>query len=177
MDKTLKYFGKHLSVYEQIREIHGRDTPLEFISRPNIVICIAITGDDEVAFVRQHRVATGLKVLELPAGKLKSGEDPEVATLRELREETGLIGTDVSLVHKFYTAPHFSDEFAHLYKATIAGSGPPAPTDEEEITDSFLLTFSQIRSAIDRGELTDPKSIASLLSYERISGKRILNEK
>jgi len=40
--------------------------------------------------VRQYRKPVEKELLELPAGKLDKGEDPEVCARRELKEETGL---------------------------------------------------------------------------------------
>jgi ADP-ribose pyrophosphatase len=50
---------------------------------------VAITNEERVLVVRQYRPAVEQYTLELPAGLLDSGEDPEVAARRELLEETG----------------------------------------------------------------------------------------
>ena len=45
-----------------------------------------------MALVRQYRHAVGGELLELPAGTLEPGEPPAETAVRELREETGLVG-------------------------------------------------------------------------------------
>jgi ADP-ribose pyrophosphatase len=69
----------------------------EFAERPGIdgiVILVAVTPNDELLLVEQHREAVGGTVIELPAGL--AGDEPgheheslESAATRELLEETG----------------------------------------------------------------------------------------
>ncbi|UIZ29171.1 hypothetical protein KXD40_007274 [Peronospora effusa] len=48
-----------------------------------------------VVLIRQFRPAVGQWVLELPAGLIDPVEAPEIAAMRELKEETGYIGSRV----------------------------------------------------------------------------------
>ena len=53
---------------------------------------IALTPDQHIVLVRQFRFGINAFSLEIPGGMIDAGEDPIVAGLRELREETGFVG-------------------------------------------------------------------------------------
>ena len=53
---------------------------------------IALTPDHEIVLVRQFRYGSKEQSLEPPGGVVERGEDPLVAGLRELQEETGYVG-------------------------------------------------------------------------------------
>ncbi len=59
---------------------------------PNFAVVVAVTPDPErkVVLVRQYRHGAGKVLLELPAGCIEAGEEPEIAAARELLEETGI---------------------------------------------------------------------------------------
>ncbi len=62
------------------------------IDLADAVNVIALTPDREILLVRQFRAGSGHDSLEPPGGLLDPGEDPTVAGVRELREETGYAG-------------------------------------------------------------------------------------
>ena len=55
---------------------------------------LALTPEQEFVLVRQFRYGTEEFSLEPPGGVVENGEDPIVAGLRELKEETGLCWHD-----------------------------------------------------------------------------------
>jgi 8-oxo-dGTP pyrophosphatase MutT (NUDIX family) len=59
---------------------------------------LAVTPNKELVLVRQFRFGTQEFSLEPPGGVIEKGEDPIVAGLRELKEETGYVGEDATLI-------------------------------------------------------------------------------
>ncbi len=124
--------------------------------------------------VRQYRVAVGEVLLEIPAGTLGvSGdgtvEDPELASRRELEEETGMRADSWRKVARFYTAPGFTSELMHLYLATdlrVALEDQLGPDDDEHLL-LERVPVAEAVAAAERGEFADAKSLVALLWLAR----------
>ena len=81
------------------------------------VIIVPYVGN-EVLLVIEPRVFTRLGVgVGFPAGYIEPGEDPKLAALRELREETGLVPKDIEEVDAFYQDEGCSSAFNHVFVA------------------------------------------------------------
>jgi 8-oxo-dGTP pyrophosphatase MutT (NUDIX family) len=74
-----------------------------------------------VPFVIQFRPAVGRKTLELPAGLVDPQETCEVAAVRELKEETGLIGTVVDVSPPLYLDPGMSGSAMRIVNLHVDG--------------------------------------------------------
>lgn len=59
-----------------------------YIDTPASVMILPVTASGTVVLVRQYRHNLKSHTLELPAGTLSKGEDPEQAAIREMEEET-----------------------------------------------------------------------------------------
>ena len=113
------YDGHILHVrVDDVRMPSGRKTVREVVEHPGSVIVLPVTVDDEVLFVRQYRYAVDERVIELPAGLIDTGEDPEDAARRELGEETGYEAGEVTPLGSAYVSPGYSQELSHFYVAT-----------------------------------------------------------
>src|SRR5258708_31648372 len=93
LEKTLKtemiFQGKIISLYVDHVELpNGLIATREIIRHPGAV-CILALLDDKMLVVEQYRKPLGKSQIEIPAGKLETGEDPLEAAGRELQEETG----------------------------------------------------------------------------------------
>ena len=113
---------------------------------------------------RQPRPATGLSLLELPAGTLEQGEEPAAGAARELEEETGFRAGRVERLGGFFMAPGYCTEYIHAYLATDLEPGT-AGGDEDEDIEALALPLNEVFHLIETGELEDAKSLAALFLY------------
>lgn len=78
---------------------------------------LALTPENNVVLVKQYRPALKNMTVEIPAGLVELGEEPEVAALRELQEETGYHAQKITKIYDYYTSPGFTDSQFHIYLA------------------------------------------------------------
>ena len=52
----------------------------------SVVVCV-LDDSDSLWFVKQYRPSLGYKTIEMVAGEIESGETPQEAAERELKEE------------------------------------------------------------------------------------------
>ncbi|MBQ1271928.1 MAG: NUDIX hydrolase [Clostridia bacterium] len=154
--------GVILSVrVDQVELEDGRYAPREVVEHKAAVSILPVDRDSNVYLVRQYRHAVGQDVLEAPAGLMEEGESPEQAALREVREETGAVGT-VRYVGDFYPTPGYCEEIIHLYVAEVESFGDTDP-DEDEFLQTVKLPFSEFYQMALDGRIRDGKTVVLAL--------------
>jgi ADP-ribose pyrophosphatase len=148
--------------------LNGTDTPKPYllISRPPAVAVVPVDmARHRFALVRQRRIgAGGDKVLEVPAGKIDSGENPIDAARRELQEETGLRAGSIELVTKeLWVSPGYTDERITL--AVAARLTRTARRPEDAHIEIVWNDVDQLSNVIALAE--DLKTCALLLALQR----------
>ena len=79
------YKGTIVNVRSDVAELpNGRLAPREVVEHPGGVGIVPVTEDNKVLMVRQYRYPMEKELLEIPAGKLDTGEDPFECAVREL---------------------------------------------------------------------------------------------
>ena len=133
----------------------GASAVIPFLSDP--------AGDDpQVMLLRQYRYAAEDYLYEVPAGRLDEGESPEECARRELLEETGCTAARVERLTTIYTTPGFTDERIHLFLASGLTHGEHK-RERDEFIEVATLTLSRALELVSRGEITDSKTVVSLL--------------
>jgi ADP-ribose pyrophosphatase len=136
----------------------------EIADTPDAVAIVALDAEGRIVLVRQRRVATGTKLLELPAGLIDEGETPIETARRELREETGLRGGRWRELAAFWTSPGFSTERVTVFAAAGLEEGEPEPDEGEEL-EVVRWSLTEVEARI--GELEDATTLVGLLLYLR----------
>ncbi|NLJ50954.1 MAG: NUDIX hydrolase [Alcaligenaceae bacterium] len=159
------YDGQIVQVYiDTITLPDGQQATREVVRHCPCVAVLAITDDDKVVLVRQFRYPVDKPLLEVPAGKMDGDESetPEATAARELAEETPYTAESLELIHNFYTAPGFCDEYMYLYKASGLSENSQLQPDEGEFVDTVLYSRDEVISALKNKEIEDIKTIAAL---------------
>ncbi|MBN1994822.1 MAG: NUDIX hydrolase [Anaerolineae bacterium] len=159
-----KIFTGHVLDFSlrQVRLADGQVVGREIVINKGAVVIVPLTGNNEVRLLRQYRAAAEKWIIELPAGGLEPGEDPDLAAPRELLEETGDQAATWQKLHGFYSAPGILTEFLHLYLATDLTPGPNAAEFDEHI-EVITVPWAEAMAMIRRHEIEDAKTIAGLM--------------
>src|SRR5688572_11198271 len=164
------YTGRIFDV--QIDEIREGDITYkrEIVVHKGSAVVIPVFDDGTVALVRQYRHAAGKHLLEICAGTLNAGEDPELGARRELEEEIGVRAGKMEKLCEFWVSPGFLTEKMHLYLAS------DLTATKQDLEDDELLTVE--RFSLDRlgdmvldGEIEDAKTIIGIsMTLSRLRG-------
>jgi ADP-ribose pyrophosphatase len=102
---------------DEVRLSNGNTKEMAIIDHPGCVVIVALDPANRVLLIRQHRYATGEIAVEVPAGKIETGENGQRAALRELEEETGLRAGRLTKLGEYFTSDGISNELAQIFLA------------------------------------------------------------
>jgi ADP-ribose pyrophosphatase len=168
--------GRYLEFrVDTITRADGTTGTRDVAGHPGAIAVLALDDDGRLLLVRQWRSPAERAMLEIPAGTLDVHdgvtEDPEIASRRELEEETGHRATTWRKLAEFWTAPGFASELMHLYLATgiaCAADDERLTPDEDERLELYHLTIDEALARIDAGEICDAKTILGVLWVDRL---------
>lgn len=153
----------------QVELADGRLARREIVHHPHAVCAAVLTREGEWALVQQFRVPTGQRLIEVPAGKIDPGEDPDQAILRELQEEIGYQDGELIKLAEFWSTPGFCTERMTCYLAHRAELAQNRP-DDGEFLEVLRVPASEGLGWIGSGRICDAKSITALLLGARHLG-------
>jgi len=159
--------GKLLHVKrDTVRLPDGKTATREYIAHPGAVMIIPRLPDGKLLMERQFRYPLARIFIEFPAGKIDPGEDPATTAARELLEETGYTAERWSHIGTLHPLITYSTERIEIYTAdalTFVG----AKLDAGEFIEILSATLEEALAWIDRGEITDVKTMLGLLLLAR----------
>jgi ADP-ribose pyrophosphatase len=157
------YSGKVFNTkVDQIEYNSGNKAIREVVEHPGGAVVVAVTNDEKIVMVTQHRFPVNQVLLELPAGKLSKGEDPMICAVRELEEETGYKSDNVKPLGNIYTTPGYSTEKLWIYLAKNLRPGIHNREEGEIGMEVFELSLKEIEDKIYNGEIVDGKTICGI---------------
>jgi len=156
--------GKIISLQvDTVRLPNGETATREIVRHPGAVAVVAII-DNKMLVVEQYRKPLEKVQVEIPAGKLDTGEEPEAAARRELEEETGYRARSIVHLQSFSTSPGFADEIIHLYFTDDLEKGE-VQLDEDEFLACEAITLEQAQLYIQEGRICDAKTLLAVYAW------------
>jgi ADP-ribose pyrophosphatase len=164
-----KVYSGELSVSINKFRTNGKTISKELVEYSDSVGIIPVDKDQNLVLIQQYRLAAKKSLIEIPAGKIESGESLEKAALRELNEETGYSGRLKPLL-KWYLAPGYSTEKMHLFVATeLKRSNKRLAMDTDEKIITRKMTVNTALKKCLRGDIEDCKTISAIMLYSRLN--------
>jgi ADP-ribose pyrophosphatase len=146
---------------------NGKEATRDLVLHPGASVVVPMSEQGELYMVRQYRKPIEKESLEIPAGKLDQGEDPEVCAHRELKEETGLVTKNMKHIISIHSTPGFCNEVLHMYVATDLEEGE-ACADEDEFISCEKIPVKELVDRVINHEITDAKTIIGILLADKI---------
>ena|SRR5687768_1489192 len=123
---------------------------------------VAITPEKKIVVVQQYRFGVGKTTTEIPAGIIDTGEMPEQAAIRELKEETGYSAASWKYLGWVETNPAFLNNLCHQWLALDVVKISLPELDEGEEISVTELSLEEVRSEIEQGRMRNSLTVLAL---------------
>jgi len=174
LSENVIYEGRILRLHVDWVELPDGTTAIrEVADHPGGVGIFALDRRNRVAVVRQYRYPFETVMTEIPAGKRKPGEAPEITAVRELKEETGAIAARWESLGSIIPSPGAYGEELFLYFASDLTFGEVDP-DEDEFLECEWIPLEQLTEQCLNGEIRDAKTVIAVLKVNRLMEKGLL---
>ena len=138
------------------------------INAPDWVNVVALTPDRQLVLVRQFRFGLDDFSVEIPGGVMDPGENAIAAGVRELREETGYIGTAARLLGVVHPNPAMQNNRCHLVLVENACREARLDWDSDEEFEILTRPVDEVYQLAYDGGITHAMVLDALLLFSPV---------
>lgn len=169
------YKGRIIHVHVDDVELeNGTRARREVVDHPGGVSVAVLTDKNELIFVRQFRYPYKEVLLELPAGKLESGEDPFEAVKREQLEETGTTGENYISLGNVYPTGGYCGEIIRMWACRMTKETGTLSLDEDEFLETQKIPLEKAVEMVCNNEIPDAKTQIGILKTAKLVEKGLI---
>jgi 8-oxo-dGTP pyrophosphatase MutT (NUDIX family) len=147
---------------DQVRRSDGSDGIFGVVEKPPAAMVIPVE-QGSVHMVEQFKYAAGGRFWEFPQGTWEQASNYTIEELArgELREETGLIASELQFLACIHVAYGFLSQPMHVFVATGVTQLDAQPEHEEQDIIRGCFTWSQFRQMVEDGRVADAQTLAA----------------
>lgn len=145
----------------------GKEGEFYYIDSRDWAVVVARTLEGEIVLVRQFRWGSDELCWEIPGGIVEEGEDPVVAGLRELQEETGYVAESGRLIGQCRPNPAIMNNFCKVIFADGCRlSKEGTDWDEHEELEVRVLPEATVMDWARDGRILHALALNGLFYYQ-----------
>ncbi len=129
------------------------------------IMVIPLTDENEVVLTSEYRHPIGESIYSLPSGRINSGETPEQAAVRELKEETGYSAGKLERICSGFIWPGISNMKITCFAATELILGERHQDDNEDI-EIVIMSYDHLLREVIEGRQKNIQLSYAILAYE-----------
>ncbi len=157
------YNGKVINFrVDTVKLPNGDTAKRELVEHPGGVGIVAVDDGGCLLLVEQFRKPYDKMILEIPAGKMERGENPEICGRRELEEETGYAAQRFEFLGECYPSVGYTDEIIRIFLATDLKKTEQHP-DEDEFLNVVRIPLEDMYRRVMNNEIADAKTVIGVL--------------
>lgn len=119
----------------------------------NVAMIVPITTKKEIVFVRQYKHGAGEVIIELPAGRIKTGHEPVETAKIELEEETGYCSNELTYLGTIFGEPSKDTFKVYGYLTKNLSLKHLQKFDENEDIEVILIPANKVDDKIKNSEI------------------------
>lgn len=168
LDRVIIHSNKWLKLIEQKFVQNRKVLTYYIVERADCVVIIPMTEKRNLLVLSQFRIPTESFSLEFPMGGVDPNETAEIAAIRELREETGLLVDTVTHIGSYDALPGLTKQkvhifIAHINDAKLQSCEIVCSSDDEPISDFQITHLDKLEKMIQGKEVLDSCTLVSFL--------------
>jgi ADP-ribose pyrophosphatase len=145
--------------------VRGTEKDFFVVHSPDWVNVLALTTDHHLVLVNQFRFGVDTFSLEIPGGVIDLGEEPLDAGLRELREETGYVGTGARIIGSVHPNPAIMSNRCHFVLVEEVKRSAEIDWDPDEEIEVLTAPVDQVYEWAQTGKITHSLVLDALLCF------------
>ncbi len=171
LDTEVKYENNWIQVIHQnVINPSGGKGIYGTVNFKNIAVGVVPVDDDgNTWLVGQYRFPLNEYSWEIPEGGCPDGEEVLETAKRELKEETGLIAQNWTLISKLHTSNSVCNEVAYIFLAEEITQAESQPEDTEQLQVK-KVSLKEALELVLADKITDSMSVAGILKVARLKG-------
>jgi ADP-ribose pyrophosphatase len=163
--EIIRYKSRQFTVVEVVREVKNRLIKRDLVRRADGVVVVAVDEENNVILLREFCAGAPYPVLSLPGGKVASDSaSVEEEALRELREETGLVASELIPLHKTYFAPSIMERRLYIFLARgLKKAKTKHIKRDADILEVVRMPINQAIKLLQKDFVTDSTTLGYIL--------------
>jgi len=174
--KSKKIFGNKIFGFREDLVVSPKtnlEHPVWALDVPDWINIIPITPEGKVIFIKQYRFGTEEITLEVPGGMVEKDEDPKIAAIREMTEETGFTSDEVHEIGIVSPNPALMTNKTYSYVAFNVEKTQNQNLDSMEDIEVLEIELDQVKKLIKDGDIDHALVISAfyfLNEFKKING-------